>query len=156
MEKDNNAARERRMKEIKKGLTIFVFLLPGLLLFISILVVFLAAWGITAGINYTLQNDILTLNGTATGSSGVYMSVNRDITEDEKLSFTILNGTSSGISPHVQWIRNGTTYYTPNYNYQAGDRIVQIYFNWSSGATALDYKIAIQLEKGLQATEFEP
>ena len=38
MEKDKNAERERRKKELKKAFAIFVFLLPGLLLFVSILI----------------------------------------------------------------------------------------------------------------------
>ena len=38
MEKEKNVERERRKKELKKAFAIFVFLLPGLLLFVSILI----------------------------------------------------------------------------------------------------------------------
>lgn len=38
MERDNSALKQKRNKELKKGLAVFVFLLPGLLLFVSILI----------------------------------------------------------------------------------------------------------------------
>ncbi|MCR4996460.1 MAG: sugar ABC transporter permease [Butyrivibrio sp.] len=38
MERDKSALKQKRNKELKKGLTVFVFLLPGLLLFVSILI----------------------------------------------------------------------------------------------------------------------
>ena len=38
MERDKSALKQKRNKELKKGLAVFVFLLPGLLLFVSILI----------------------------------------------------------------------------------------------------------------------
>ncbi|MBO4458453.1 MAG: sugar ABC transporter permease [Butyrivibrio sp.] len=59
MERDKSALQQKRKKDLNKGLTVFVFLLPGLLLFVSVLI---------APIVVSLYTSMLDWNGFTQGT----------------------------------------------------------------------------------------
>ena len=109
------------------------------------------------GITYTKQDGGILVNGTATSQSltSTYEMIS-DLEVGKTYTLSIADKSQTVIHPVIHYVENGTTYYKRTFTYTKDVTSVLIYFYLSTGETANNLFVQMQLEEGATATEYVP